>query len=265
MSLSGLGILSSIKLVASYTLQRIAWSRRSVFLLLLLMLPTLLVIVIRSNAPIGAIQDFRSSVLPSMELSIIQLLCAFLATGLIRDGIEDHTINFLLTRPLGRVRVTFGLYVGFLVMAVPSAVFAVAAAYAASVVGPIGDVPLFSDPAFWNLLTVVAIAVTFYGALYMLFGMIFKYPAIVGIGYLVLFEGFLGTLPGPPRRIVPSAWLERLLDPAFQTRATITSRNVLPDEQNGALMLIVAYVLILFLLRRGARSLDFINAQKDGS
>jgi hypothetical protein len=30
-------------------------------------------------------------------------------------------------------------------------------------------------------------------------------------------------------------------------------------------MLIVAYVLILFLLRRGAKTLDFINAQKDGA
>jgi hypothetical protein len=258
-----LSLGQSIKLVAGYTLRRIAWSRRTFFLMLLLAIPMVFVVIIRSQSPVGAIGSFQTTVLPSLILSIFQILCAFLATGLVRDGIEDHTINFLLTRPIGRTRIVFGLYLGFLMLALPTALLSTGLSFAACVVGG-GETStlLLSDPST-QLLKVTALAVTFYGALYTLFGMIFRHPAIVGIAYLVLVEGFLGSLPGPPRRIVPSAWFEEMLVPHFATRVALERGTDIVEQPGGFVPALVAYAIVLFLMAKKAKGLDFVSSQKE--
>lgn len=259
-SKAGLPLARSLRLGAGYAVRRLAWSRRTVVLLLLALAPLAFAMVVRSEAPPGAIDLFRTGFLPNLSLGILHIFFAFLATGLVRDGIEDRTLTFLLTRPMGRAPVVFGLYGGLLLLAVPLLLASALLGYLACFAGT-GTRPLpMDDPACGTLLLAVGLAALFYGALYTLIGMVFRSPAIAAIIYLIAVEIVLGSLKGPPRTIVPSAWFENLLVGQFATRVQWGGD---PASGGGLTTILIVYGAMLLLIRWRARTMDFMASSKD--
>ena len=261
-----LPLTTSLRILAGYTISRITWTRRTLILAVLVLIPGLLGVIIRTEAPPGTSEEFVTAGLPSVLLVITQLICVFHGAGLVRDGLEDHTLDFMLTRPIGRSRVVFGLFLGLLMFVIPFVFIAIVVGYGAFTAGGDGLLGFLSDDRLWMLVSVGLLATVFYSAFYTWLGLKFRYPAVLGVLFLVIVEGVMGSLPGKPRRIAPSAWLEYILEPTFATRARLeqaASRfsNIASEEMisgtTSVIVLTVGFLLLLLLIYWEARRADF--------
>jgi hypothetical protein len=258
-------VLRTLALVGAFSARQVCWTRRSVFGILLLLIPCVLVVVVRSQAPPGTINDFQREALPNMLLFLTEILCLFHGASVIRDAIEDRTISYLLVRPMGRSPVVMGMYVGLLGYLIPMTAISVAAAFFGCHAGlPAGWLGSPEDrEAFVRLVSVIMLAVMFYGALFVLFGLIFSSPTIVGLIFLVIADGALASLPGAPRRLAPMAYFETLLAPHFRTRADIGPfRLEGPTPFVSLLTLGILFIAIMFLIHGIARGKDFVTGDK---
>lgn len=264
MSQGRLPLLRSIGLVAAFAAREVSWSRKTIFLALLLLVPATIATLIRSHGQPGEIGQFLENALPSLTIFVLQFVCLFHAAGLVRDAMEDRTLAFLLTRPIGRVRVVLGLYVGLIAYLIPLGLISVTAGFCACRVGlPEGVFAGEMGAAFPALLGVTALAVVFYGALHTLFGLAFKAPTILGLVFVMIVDGLLGSLQGPPRRMAPMAYFESMLPGAFKSRATEDVIEPDPIEPLIAIFAIIAaWIAILLIIRFLTRGKDFVAFQK---
>ncbi|MAB91035.1 MAG: hypothetical protein CMJ90_16510 [Planctomycetes bacterium] len=270
MSRGQLPLAKSLVLVAAFTAREVSWSRKTVFLGLLLLIPAGIAAVVRGEAPPGAAETFLAEVMPSLVIGVVQLMCLFHGAGLVRDAMEERTLAFLLTRPIGRARIAQGMYLGLLLYVLPLGLIGAGAGFAACRAGLPGG--MFTDDidgptsvqGLVRLLQVTGGAVVFYCALYTLFGLVFKASTIVGLLFLMIFDALLGSLPGPPRMLSPMSYFEVLLAPHFESRATLMREmDVYPMESGtAAMVLVVALLAIMFVTRRLARGKDFVAFQK---
>lgn len=255
----------ALGLVAAYAVRQVAWSRRTFVIVLLLLLPSLVAALVRGQAPPGSMDDFFREALPSFHLWIVGLVTLFFGAGLVRDGLEDHTLGYLLTRPLGRRRIALGLYLGLMLVVLPLVILAVLVSVGAA----FGGQPrLLEDAALpglvGGLVGTVGLAALVYGALFLWAGFTFKRPAIIGALWFNLFDWGFGFLPGPPRRLSVSAYLEETLVEGFTSRASVEELNPEPFGMNHSLVLLGAILVIALLLaaRRAARR-DYVLSGDD--
>jgi hypothetical protein len=113
------------------------------------------------------------------------LLALFYGTGAMREEIEDQTLTYSFSRPVGR----HWLYAArVLAAAVPVALLTVPAALFAGL--PDGaDVSLRYGFG-------AALATITYGSFFALAGQLIKWPAWFGLAFLAFWEAGVGTVPG---------------------------------------------------------------------
>src|SRR4029450_11318706 len=109
------------------SLGQMLWSRRTVFMALVVGLPVLLAVVVRLLVEIGAAMPRinRMQVTGPLIFGLmiwaffvrfsVPVLAVFYGTSLIADEVEDRTITFLFTRPIPREAVLIGKYLAYLV------------------------------------------------------------------------------------------------------------------------------------------------------
>ncbi len=265
-------LASSLGILAAFSVRQVSWSRKTVFMLVLLLVPAGLATLIRAEAPPGTAEVFRRNVLPNLHLFLIQLFSLFYGASLVRDAIEDRTLTFLLTRPIGRQRVVFGLWLGMLVFVVPATLVSTLTSWYATSAGTRVDAPGLD-----RLLVALLVGTVFYALLFLFLGLVFKRPTILGLLFIIVVEGVLGSIPGPVRRIAPSTYIEALLGPTFGTRTTAGAELEEAAREVGtiagpapltsttaAAVLVGIFALLLIVLVRVVRRKDFVVTQKDG-
>src|SRR5256885_9622731 len=119
-------VQSSVR-IFDLSLGQMLWSRRSVFLAVLLGGPVVLAVLIRIliATSLGAFRINGSSVGGSSIFGmmiwllyirfILPILGVFYGTSLIADEVDDKTITYLFTRPIPRSAVLLGKYFAYLV------------------------------------------------------------------------------------------------------------------------------------------------------
>lgn len=265
-----LPLFKSLALVAAFTAREVSWSRKTVFLAILLLCPAGIAAIIRDQAPPGEIEQFLKFGMTSLLIGVVQLMCLFHGAGLVRSAMEERTLAFLLTRPIGRPRIALGMYLGLLVYILPLGMISVAAGFAACRAGlpggmfSAGPAGPASVEALVRLLQVTGGAIVFYCALYTLFGLIFKASTIVGLLFLMIVDALLGSLPGPPRMLSPMGYFETLASPYYESRATAMRALEVQMVEPGTAVIILAcaFIAMMFLMRRLARRKDFIEFEK---
>ena len=259
-----LPLVRSLLLAASLGLRRVAFTRKTVFMVLLLVVPCGLGLLVRSESPYRGMDVYSRALMPNLVMGLVQLMVLFYATGIVRDGMEDRTLAFLLTRPLRRDAVVFGLHLGMLTFILPLALLAAWGGFAACAIDRPADTWKGSVESSLALLTAVVIAATvFYAALYTLLGLVLRRPTIVALVYLVIGDGILATLRGPPRYLSFLAYFEALLAPRFDTRAAAPAFIAGgPDRTTAMIVLGVTWIVLLVLIQRVARKKDFIPYEK---
>src|SRR5262245_55447213 len=109
------------------SLGEMLWSRRTVFMALVVGLPVLLALVVRLLLEIGAPMPrinrmeitgpiiFGLMIWAFFVRFSVPVLAVFYGTSLIADEVEDKTITYLFVRPIPRSAVLIGKYLAYLV------------------------------------------------------------------------------------------------------------------------------------------------------
>ena len=205
-------VLSSAMRIFDLSLGQMLWSRRSVFLGLVLGGPVLLAAAVRIIVELYA-RGFRingatatgSTVFGLMMWLlyirfIVPILGVFFGTSLIADEVEDKTITYLFTRPIPRSAVLLGKYLAYvactILLVLPSVILVF------FLIVPMGGSSIASEfPALLTDLAMLALGLIAYGAVFALVGTRLKRPLIIGLVFAFGWEPAVLLFPGYLRRL----------------------------------------------------------------
>lgn len=213
------------------------WSRRSVFLALLVLGPVLLATIVRLLAVMSpSTASFRingavvsgSSIFGLMIWGlylrfIVPVLGVFYGTSLVADEIEDKTITYLFTRPIRRAAVVAGKYLAYLVctglLILPSVVLVYL------LITPLGGGSIGQGfPSLLKDLGMLALGLLAYGALFSLIGARLKRPLVSGLVFVLGWEPVILVFPGYLKQATVAYYLQALVP------------HAMPDDSNLALL-----------------------------
>src|SRR5690349_21711745 len=187
------------------------WSRRSVFLGLLVGAPIVLAIAVRLHSIIEALPVINGVGLNGPTLFgiliwllyvrfIVPVLGVFYGTALIADEVDDKTITYLFTRPIPRGAVLLGKYLAYLACTTLLILPSVVIVY--FLVVPLGDGSIGrSFPLLLADLGMLAAGLTAYGAVFAAAGARLKRPLVVGLVFAFGWEPGVLLFPGYLKRL----------------------------------------------------------------
>lgn len=224
------GLLRGTLKVFDLTLGEMLWSRRTVFMALIVGLPVVIALVVRLLVELGAptlIHGVRvdGALLFGLMIwalfvrFIVPVLSAFYGTALIADEVEDRTLTYLFTRPIPRAAVLLGKYLAYLVAT--GCVVLPAVVLVWLLVAPIGGtmaesfVPLVKD------LLVLAAGLAVYGALFAWIGATLRRPLTFGLLFVFGWEMLALLLPGQLKLLTVAYYLEGVVPHAMPTSSAV--------------------------------------------
>src|SRR5688500_3056787 len=206
--------------VFELSLGEMLWSRRTIFMALVVGGPVLLAIVVRlvdatgvtplriNGVRIGGPGIFGMMIWLLFLRFIVPVLGVFYGTALIADEVEDKTITYLFTRPIQRGAVLLGKYLAYLVcttlVVLPSVMIvyfmlvpfrAVAATFGA----------LLKD------LGILALGLAVYGGVFALIGAVLKRPLVIGLVFALGWEQVALFMPGYLKRFTIAYYVQALV------------------------------------------------------
>ena len=261
--------------VYELSLGRMLWSRRTLFMALVVGGPVVVALVLRLLAALDLLSltggvDFVDSANQRVTIDgpgifglmvwgfylrfSVPLLGVFYGTSLIADEVEDKTITYLFTRPLSRCAVLAGKYFAYLVstglVLLPS-VMLVFFLVVSLLGGSIGA----AFPSLVTDLALLAVGLAVYGALFMLIGTWFKRPLLTGLVFILGWEPIVAVVPGYLKRFTVSYYLEGLAPHALpQDRAVTGILGVM--QVNEVVPSVAASLIGLGLILVGGLSLS---------
>ena len=210
--------------VFELSLGEMLWSRRTVFLALVVGCPVLVALVIRivdsmgitpfklDGARVDSVAIFGVMIWLLFLRFIVPVLGVFYGTSLIADEVEDKTITYLFTRPIRRSAVLIGKYIAYLVCTTLVVLPGVMLVYFLLV--PFARV----GESFTLLLTdlgLLALGLAAYGGLFALVGTVLKRPLVVGLVFAFGWEQFALIMPGYVRRFSLMYYIQSLVPHAM--------------------------------------------------
>jgi ABC-type transport system involved in multi-copper enzyme maturation permease subunit len=219
------GYLTSALRVFDLSLGEMLWSRRTIFMALVVGAPVVIALVLRLldalGAPVFQINGMRMAGPAIFGLMIwvfylrftIPVLGVFYGTSLIADEIEDKTITYLFTRPIPRGAVLLGKYLAYLACTVFVVLPSVVIVYLCIVPmrGSLGGsfLDLVKD------LTLLTLGLAVYGAVFALIGAKFKRPLLVGLVFIFGWEQAALAFPGYLKKFTVAYYLQALVPHAM--------------------------------------------------
>jgi ABC-type transport system involved in multi-copper enzyme maturation permease subunit len=197
------------------------WSKRTIFMALVVGAPVLMAVVIRLLTELGApsmrVNGAATSGPVIFGLMIwaffvrfsVPVLAVFYGTSLIADEVDDRTITYLFSRPIPRGAVLVGKYLAYL--ACTTCVVLPAVVLVWLLIVPIGG---DLGPGFPDLLKdlgLLAVGLAVYGALFSWMGAALKRPLLVGLIYIFVWESFVLAVPGNLKRLSVGHYLQGLV------------------------------------------------------
>ncbi len=212
------------------SLNQMLWSRRTVFMALVVGGPVVVAVLIRllvalDSFPTSGMIDGRPTMVDGpiifglmiwgFYLSFsVPLLGVFYGTALIADEVEDKTITYLFTRPIPRGAVLFGKYVAYLAstgLVVLPSVMLVFFLVVPLLGGSVGA----NFPQLVTDLALLAVGLAVYGAVFALVGAWFKRPLLTGLVFIFGWEPIVAVVPGYMNRFTVSYYLHGLVPHAM--------------------------------------------------
>ncbi len=216
--------LSSAVRVFELSLGEMLWSRRTIFMALIMAAPVILAIVSRivqemgvaplrvNGVRVGGAGIFGMMIWVLFIRFTIPMLGVFYGTSLIADEVDDKTLTYLFTRPVQRGAVLLGKYLAYLVCTVLVVLPSIMVVY--FLIVPVAEIP----GSFRLLLTdlgIMALGLASYGALFALVGTVLKRPLVVGLVFAFGWEQLAMLMPGYLRRFTLAYYLQGLVPHAM--------------------------------------------------
>jgi ABC-type Na+ efflux pump permease subunit len=215
-------LLTSAARIFDLSLGQMLWSRRSVFLALVVGSPIALAATLRLAELFGFLFTFNrprpaGAVVYGMMIWLIYVrflvpvLGVFYGTSLIADEVDDKTLTYLFTRPIPRSAVIIGKYLAYLVCTVLLLLPSVVIVFFLTV--PLGRGTAIGEmfPTLLTDLGMLALGLAAYGAVFAFVGARLKRPLMVGLVFALGWEPVVLIAPGYLKRATVAYYLQALV------------------------------------------------------
>ena len=233
------------------------WSRRTVFMALIVSAPVLIALLIRVLVGLGA-PLFENTRMAGPAIFgmmvwvfylrfIVPVLGVFYGTSLIADEVEDKTITYLFTRPISKGSVLVGKYLAYLVCTVFVVLPSVMLVYLLIVPmqGSLGGsfLDLVKD------LMLLALGLAVYGAVFAFVGAKFKRPLLIGLIFIFGWEQAALAFPGYLKYYTVAYYVQALVPHAMPNDSTLSLIQGMFRDTPGLItsLLTLAIVWAVFL------------------
>jgi ABC-type transport system involved in multi-copper enzyme maturation permease subunit len=233
------GFLASSLRIFDLSLGEMLWSRRTVFMALVVAAPVLIALFVRVLVGLGApiFQEGRPGSNSPIHMTgpaifglmiwamylrfIVPVLGVFYGTSLIADEVEDKTITYLFTRPIPRGAVLVGKYLAYLACTVFVVLPSMVLVYLLIV--PLRGSLGASFPDLLKDLLLLALGLAVYGALFAFVGARFKRPLLVGLIFVFGWEQAMLMFPGYLKQFTVMYYLQAIVPHAMPADGGIMS------------------------------------------
>jgi len=228
-------VMASTLRIVDLSLGQMLWSRRSVFLGLLVGGPVVLAFAIRAlatleltsitrvnGAQVGGASLFGVMIWLLYIRFVVPVLGIFYGTALIADEVDDKTITYLFTRPIPRSAVLMGKYLAYLICTTLLVLPSVVLVYLFVIPingGRIGE----AFPSLVVDLAVLAVGLAAYGSVFALVGAWLRRPLVVGLVFAFGWEPAVLLFPGYLKRLTVGYYLQGLVPHAMPQDSTLSA------------------------------------------
>jgi len=269
------GHLYSALRVFDLSLGQMLWSRRTIFMLLVVGVPVFMACVVRlidslsGNAMQvnGVVMDgpaaFGMMIWMFFLRFAVPVLSIFYGTALIADEVEDKTITFLFTRPIPRGAVLMGKYFAFLastlIVVLPSVILVWL--LIVPMRGTLGGsfIPLLKD------LAILAAGFAVYGSLFAFVGARFKRPLMIALFFVFAWENAAMLFPGYMRRFTIAHYLQGLVPHTMPSDTTVSLLQSVfqevPTLGTSLFWLTAIWAIFLWLATRTVERREYVLEQ----
>ncbi|MBY0496821.1 MAG: ABC transporter permease [Cyanobacteria bacterium] len=219
-----MGFVEASRRVFDLSLGEMLWSRRTIFMALVVGGPVLLAIIVRviesfgmsalrvDGQRVGGFGVFGVMIWMLFLRFIVPVLGVFYGTALMADEVEDKTITYLFTRPISRGSVLVGKYLAYLACTFLVVLPSVMIVYFLLV--PFSQVP----STFGNLLVdlgLLALGLAVYGGVFAFVGAFFKRPLVIGLVFAFGWEQVTLAIPGSLKQFTIAFYMTGLVPHAM--------------------------------------------------
>lgn len=260
--------------VFDLSLGEMLWSRRTIFMALIVGGPVLLAVIVRAlesfglpalrvnGQRVGGIGVFGIMIWMLFLRFAVPILGVFYGTALMADEVDDKTITYLFTRPVSRGAVMVGKYLAYLACTSLVVLPSVMLVYFL-LIRP-AEIP----GTFTQLVTdlgLLFIGLAAYGALFAFVGAFFKRPLVIGLVFVTGWEQTAMALPGYMKRFTVAYYLQALVPHSMPSDGVVSIlQGMFRDTPTVATSLfwLSAYVVVfLYLAARTAERREYILEQ----
>ena len=212
--------LAASRRVFDLSLGEMLWSRRTIFMALVVGGPVLLAMIVRlvellglpalrvDGQRVGGAGVFGVMIWMLFLYFVVPVLGVFYGTALMADEVEDKTITYLFTRPIARGAVLIGKYLAYVVCTSLVVLPSVMIVY--FLVVPFREIGV----AFGSLVTdlgLLGLGLITYGAVFAFVGTVFKRPLVIGLVFAFGWEKTVLFLPGYLKQFTVAYYLQALV------------------------------------------------------
>jgi ABC-type transport system involved in multi-copper enzyme maturation permease subunit len=241
------------------SLGEMLWSRRSVFLALVVGGPVIIAVIARIvelfNLPalrvngtrVGGPFMFGLMIWFLYLRFIVPILGVFYGTALMADEVEDKTITYLFTRPIPRGAVLLGKYLAYLACTILIVLPSVMLVY--FLVMPIGGGGLGAIargfPDLLKDLGLLALGLSVYGAVFAFIGAQLKRPLLVGLFFAFGWEYVVLAVPGYLKKFTVAYYVQALVPHAMPQDSAMSMLQAFFRDAPSVLTSLTALLLML--------------------
>jgi ABC-type transport system involved in multi-copper enzyme maturation permease subunit len=215
------------------SLEQMLWSRRTIFMALVVGGPVLIALLVRAievlsggaaktqveGVVLGSSTIFGLMVWIFFLRFAVPVLAVFYGTSLIADEVEDKTLTYLFTRPIPRGAVLVGKYFAYLVCTLAVVLPALVLIYLLIYSRPgaslgAGFIDLLKD------LAAIGLGLAVYGAVFAWVGAQFKRPLLTGLAFVFAWEPAILVVPGYLKQLTVAYYLQGLVPHALPADAS---------------------------------------------
>jgi hypothetical protein len=266
--------LNGVARVFELSLGEMLWSKRTIFMAVILGAPVLLAVVVRvvdasgvaplrvNGERVGGATIFGMMFWWLYVRFVVPVLGVFYGTSLIADEVEDKTITYLFTRPVPRGAVLMGKYLAYLVCTSLVVLPSVMLVFFLTV--PLREI----GGAFVALVTdlgLLALGLAVYGGVFALVGAVMKRPLVAGLIFAFGWEQIALVMPGYLRRLTVVYYLQGLVPHAVPSDGIVSLlASVFQDSPSVTTCLVclfTALVVSLGLAKRAVERREYVLGQ----
>jgi ABC-2 type transport system permease protein len=252
------GYLTSALRIMDLSIGEMLWSRRTVFMLLIVSAPVLIALFVRLLVGLGA-PIFESGGRSGVRMTgpaifgmmiwifylrfTVPVLGVFYGTSLIADEVEDKTITYLFTRPIPKGAVLIGKYFAYMVCTLCVVLPSIMLVYLLIV--PLQGSLGAAFPDLLKDLALLSLGLATYGALFAFIGAKFKRPLLVGLIFIFGWEQAALAFPGYMRYYTVAYYLQALVPHAMPSDGAISLFQNLFRETPGLFRALTGLVVII--------------------